>query len=67
MAQSGDTLRLRIAPELMAALNKSANAQMLTTSAYVRLILAQHVGLIERPSVLVDLSTEYNTKEAHDA
>lgn len=55
-------LRLRIPQQLMDELARRANGQMLTTSAYVRLVLAQHVGLIEPPNVLVDTRAEYKTE-----
>jgi len=57
-------LRLRIPQSLMDELAKRANGQMLTVSAYVRLVLAQHVGMIEKPSVLVDTREPYTTQEA---
>ena len=62
MAGMEETLRLRVPEALLLALNREARKQMLTTSAYVRLVLAQHVGLIEPPTVLVDPATEYGTE-----
>ena len=56
------TLRLRVPKKLLTELERNAQAQFLTVSAYVRLILAQHVGLIESPSVLVDSSVPYGTE-----
>ena len=66
MSRQTEYLNLRIPPELMRALRREAHKSMLTVSAYVRLVLAQHVGLIESPSVLVDTRAEYTTQEAHN-
>jgi len=52
-------LRLRMPQTMIDHLAREANEQMLTLSAYVRLVLARHLGLIEPPSVLVDPAVEY--------
>ena len=54
-------LRVRMPQVMIDKLAKRANLQMLTLSGYVRLALAQHIGMIEPPSVLVD------TKEPYEA
>jgi hypothetical protein len=61
-----EVLTVRVPTALYRELAKRANGQMLTMSSYVRLLLAQRVGLIESPSVLVDPSPEYQTTEVND-
>lgn len=61
-----ETLRLRVPKKLMVELDRHARAQYLTVSAYVRLILAEHVGLIEPPSVLVDSRAVYEAGLSDD-
>ncbi len=62
MANLDGILRVRIPQPLMDELAKQANSQMLTVSAYVRLVLAQHVGLIKPPTLLIDTKTEYHPR-----
>ena len=63
MPEMTETLRLRVPERLLKALNREAHRRMLTTSAYVRLILAEHTGLIEPPNVLVDTRAPYDAQE----
>ena len=67
MSQLDEILRLRVPGALIDALSKRANEKMLTLSAYARLVLAQHVGMVEPPNFLVDTPTEYNTEGADNA
>ena len=52
-------LRVRMPQVMIDKLAKEANLQMLTLSGYGRLALAQHIGMIEPPSVLVDTKELY--------
>jgi hypothetical protein len=64
MNELDGVLRVRMPQAMIDKLAREANLQMLTLSGYVRLALAQHIGMIEPPSVLVDTRAEYVTQEA---
>ena len=59
-------LRVRMPQVMIDKLAKAANLQMLTLSGYVRLALAQHIGMIEPPSVLVDTKELYEVGPSDD-
>jgi len=59
-------LRVRMPQMMIDKLAKRANLQMLTLSGYVRLALAQHIGMIEPPSVLVDTKELYEVGPSDD-
>jgi len=64
MGELTEVLRILVTPEFKKQLEDESEARMISVSAFVRLALAQHIGMIEPPSVLIDTREPYSTKEA---
>ena len=62
MTQMDSYLNLRVPDKLMEKLRQESKRRMISVSALVRLTLAEGLGMVEPPTVLVDPATEYETE-----
>ena len=62
MVQMDSHLNIRIPEAVMDRLRRESRRRMISTSALVRMLLAEGLGMVEPPTVLVDPATEYETE-----